>query len=79
MYGNVVNAGDQSLGEILSVEVRAKPGESRSRRKRRRKWRRKRRRRGREAGDEGKEEEETEEDGLIIESFVATSVEKNRR
>ena len=59
-YGNVIIVGDQSLGEILSVEIRAKVGDGPTKR-----WI------GR--GNGGGQEE------LIIESFVATSVENNRR
>ena len=63
-YGNVVIVRDQEMGEILSAEIRAKPGEERSRRGRRRKRR---------------EEDDSEEEELIIETFVVNSVENNRR
>ena len=64
-YGNVVIVRDQEMGEILSAEIRAKPGEERSRRGRRRRKRR--------------EEDDSEEEELIIETFVVNSVENNRR
>ena len=64
-YGNVLIVGDQSLGEILSVEIRAKPVDGPTKG-----WMRRRRRRR----SEGNEEEE-----LIVETLVATSVENNRR
>ena len=63
-YGNVIIVGDQSLGEILSVEIRAKPVDGPTKG-----WMRRRRRRS-----EGNEEEE-----LVVETLVATSVENNRR